>query len=643
MKYKFIFFLCIIILFGALLRLDRLGDRSFWSDEIWQIEVARHTSDIKTVIIPPLPSGVNQYSRAEPRLSHFIIYHFMRKFGENEFIVRFPSVIVGILSIVFIAVVGNLVFGYKEGLVAALLLAISPYHIYYSQEARPYALLVLFSLCSLYFFYKLLFSDSIKWWYWLGFLGSTFLNISNSFISFQVICIEGIFAIVYLFFQKRKFWKTVLVWLLIAGIIGFIFKGYIMYGLQFLIRNLGGEHKVRFLVFNWGFFRDIFNCYLIPYNTGLNAKIAFLLYILLFLVGFKNYRAHKWLYILLTSWIALPFGLIFTVFKPFEYFNPRYLIVILPIVLLIIARGIVWCLDKVGATIRDRYPPSLLLQRNRGMYALSYIVGIGLIIGLNVQPLLNYRYSEKDNWRSAAEYLAQNVMKGDVILVSPPVNHSFLMYYFRVRNTQGVPVYGNFKQITQKYRYTWIVSYLDEDWYWELHYKEAYDEYKRFRDKLEVIEEMQLSPHPLIVKTKLLEDKHKVIIDLDKSVKEKILFNPQYKILHPQFYNQQGRFSIELNSPETEFEKAYLKVKTHVIYKNNYVKLSLFDKEILYVGGKDTEGKKTAFIDITEMLKIDKKVVIKGELFTDSETSIELFDVRIEEIVLCYEEDNSIS
>lgn len=132
-------------------------------------------------------------------------------------------------------------------------------------------------------------------------------------------------------------------------------------------------------------------------------------------------------------------------------------------------------------------------------------------------------------------------------------------------------------------------------------------------------------------------------IDLDKTVKEGIIFNPEYQILHPESYNREGKFSLEINSPGEKFKRAFLKIRAHIVYNNNYIKLYASNKRIHYIKGKDCEIKKTIFINITEALRKDKKAIINGILFTDKNTSIELYDARIEKISLYYEKNNIIS
>ena len=102
----------------------------------------------------------------------------MQIFGQSEFSIRFPALIFGVLSIFMIYKLGKVLFNLEIGLLSALILAISPFHIHYSQEARPYSLLMVLSLISTYYFVKFIKSHHEK-----NFRGK-FNSLSHKILSF---------------------------------------------------------------------------------------------------------------------------------------------------------------------------------------------------------------------------------------------------------------------------------------------------------------------------------------------------------------------------------------------------------------------------------------------------------------------------
>ena len=73
---------------------------------------------------------------------HNIILHFtIAMFGNPEMALRAPSALLGVGSVYLLYRVGALLWDRTTGLIAALLLALSGFHVWYSTEARMYTLL----------------------------------------------------------------------------------------------------------------------------------------------------------------------------------------------------------------------------------------------------------------------------------------------------------------------------------------------------------------------------------------------------------------------------------------------------------------------------------------------------------------------
>ena len=88
-------------------------------------------------------------------------------FGETAFAVRLPALLFGLGSILAIASLSRYVFGDKEGLYAAALLAVSYHHIWYSQNARGYTILLFGSIVATECMLRGL--ESKKWRYWIAY------------------------------------------------------------------------------------------------------------------------------------------------------------------------------------------------------------------------------------------------------------------------------------------------------------------------------------------------------------------------------------------------------------------------------------------------------------------------------------------
>ncbi|MFK5955367.1 MAG: glycosyltransferase family 39 protein [Planctomycetota bacterium] len=120
-------------IFALVLRFWGLGERSFWVDEIFTLDV-----------IAPSWGGLMQRAAAlnDAPLFYLLVRPFHLLFG-GEFGLRIFSVLCGTATIPLVYQLGKIIFSSKVGRLAALFLAISPFHLWFSQEARLYSLLIL--------------------------------------------------------------------------------------------------------------------------------------------------------------------------------------------------------------------------------------------------------------------------------------------------------------------------------------------------------------------------------------------------------------------------------------------------------------------------------------------------------------------
>lgn len=156
-------FLIILLLLAALLRFYALDAKSLWYDEIatWVHATAGDVGDV-------LSNVLNKELPAPP-------LHFLLFLGDTDFLLRFPSVGFGVPTVAAVYLLGSRVFERETGLLSAFLLAVSPFHIRYSQEARCYTLLALLSMLSLYCLWRAIFGGEVR--SWLGFVAFTTLNL----------------------------------------------------------------------------------------------------------------------------------------------------------------------------------------------------------------------------------------------------------------------------------------------------------------------------------------------------------------------------------------------------------------------------------------------------------------------------------
>jgi 4-amino-4-deoxy-L-arabinose transferase-like glycosyltransferase len=133
---------------AAGLRFLKLGEWSFWIDEIYTINHAQvHFGTLELLLqnIPPFRNWIP--------VSVILTAQVLNTLGVSEWSARLVSASIGTLSIPILFFPTKRIFGSNVALIAVLLLAVSPWHIYWSQNARFYTSLMLFFTLALYAFY----------------------------------------------------------------------------------------------------------------------------------------------------------------------------------------------------------------------------------------------------------------------------------------------------------------------------------------------------------------------------------------------------------------------------------------------------------------------------------------------------------
>ena len=140
-----------ITLVGVVLRLFRLGDWSFWIDE------AHTWRDVRAPIDEFWHGQTSYYP-----LSYLLLRGMVAWFqSETEGLLRLPFAFFGMMSVPALAIVGRNVVGRGGALIAALLLAVCPWHIYWSQSARSYSIVLFFVLMAAGTFYTAILRRSV--------------------------------------------------------------------------------------------------------------------------------------------------------------------------------------------------------------------------------------------------------------------------------------------------------------------------------------------------------------------------------------------------------------------------------------------------------------------------------------------------
>lgn len=134
--------LALVLLLGAGLRLVNL-DQSFWLDEASQAQMS--ALSVKQI-------WFDRGGDFHPPL-FYLLAHLWLQFGKSEVWLRLLPVTFGVANIYVLYLLAKKIIPGHQ-ILSSFLLAIAPFHIYYSQEFRSYSLLCLLSTLSMYFLFQ---------------------------------------------------------------------------------------------------------------------------------------------------------------------------------------------------------------------------------------------------------------------------------------------------------------------------------------------------------------------------------------------------------------------------------------------------------------------------------------------------------
>ena len=131
---------------GALVRFVSLGTQSYWYDEAVTVTLVRDS-------FGGMLGGVRAHESTPP-LYYALAWVWTRALGDGEVALRSLSALAGTATIPVAYLAAKLLVGRRAAVVVAALTALSPALVWYSQEARAYALMVFLCAVSMLMFLR---------------------------------------------------------------------------------------------------------------------------------------------------------------------------------------------------------------------------------------------------------------------------------------------------------------------------------------------------------------------------------------------------------------------------------------------------------------------------------------------------------
>ena len=189
----------LILLLAAGLRFHNLEVQSLWNDEgSSYVQATRSFTQIAT----------NAAADIHPPGYYWLLKLWRTAAGDTEFALRFPSALASLLTVAVVHAIGTTLYpqqrryGLLTGTVAALLVALNTFSLYYAQEARMYALLALWAALSLWALARLLYRPTLPNALLLGVFNA--LGLWTQYAFPLVMLAQGAIALVALAALPRK-------------------------------------------------------------------------------------------------------------------------------------------------------------------------------------------------------------------------------------------------------------------------------------------------------------------------------------------------------------------------------------------------------------------------------------------------------
>jgi len=409
-----IFLLSAIALLAFALRVYHLDAQSLWRDEV---DAIRYSGGSPGYLL----SVLAQAGHNGPL--YFVFLRLWRALtGDSEFALRYFSTIGGVLAVALTyQAARQLRLARAVGVIAALLMAASPYLVWYSQEAKMYTWLVTLVLLAIYAHQKALYSDARKiknappaapfairhssFVWWMIFVIAASLSFYTHILAPLMLPVYALWALV----QRPQFkahWKG---WLISMALLTLPYLPLLLWQAPLLMTGKRTGHPFYPLPEQTRLLAHFYSAGILNsrYSLYLMSGFTFLLLLGLFSPSSGASTRSR---LQLAIWLFLPPLAVYLISLRVRVFEDRYLIYIAPAFYLLAALGVV----------------TVFTRRQ----ALGY-VALAALLAFNLWSI--YRQATnviKADFRAAAAYILSADRRPPAVSSQSPIPHPPSPAYF---------------------------------------------------------------------------------------------------------------------------------------------------------------------------------------------------------------------
>ncbi len=414
-RSSIVWILILLVSIGFLARLYRIDIQSLSHDEIGRIGLGwMETGPLLRFIVD------DGHAPAYP----LVLKGWMRLFP-TEMTSRYLSLVLGCLFIPAVYFLANRIVDRKVAVLSALLAALSPFHIGFSQQGSPYTMVMLLSVLATISFIEIL--SSGRWFWWAGY----FISVILGLYTHVFMAVLPVFTTLVLLIRWKHHRKLLKGWVMCHLLIGIAYLPWVFVVLQGLGKSTGFQKSFGPISILYTFF-----AYSMGFTSGPTVEelqgtpfmemiaphipivaVAAAIFGTVFFVGIFKLKERKGAMLLLLLYALAPMAVVFAASSVSNVaYNVRYVCASFPAYLILIAVGL-------G---RIRVPAGIVLGS-----------AVLLLFSFSLKNhYFDTRYHTYD-MRSTAAYVEREATEEDVVLVVSTLM-PFLYYYDGKASVDGL-------------------------------------------------------------------------------------------------------------------------------------------------------------------------------------------------------------
>lgn len=418
-----------ILALALALRLYRLDGQSLWNDEGTTVALVQR--DVPTIL-------QNASDDIHPPLYYIVLHYWVGIFGTTEAAARGLSVLFGVLVVAGTYLLAGRYLTRSGALLAAALAAVSPFQVYYAQEARMYIMATLLAIALVTASHRLLTSwesrARLVSWQAVAVLASSVALLYTHYFSATILVAVNATFLVWFFARRRQTgafsWAALWRWAVLMLLAAVVFVPWLRAAWSTLIYWPAVSAPTTLP----GMVRQL----LVALPLGITAPEGFLslgigaLAALLAATGLVTMirrdrlvgaAAAPWRPWLLASYLALPPLVMYLGSLSRPMLNVKFLLPVTPALHIAIAAGIT-------AMIPDGIQAASPQKRVFG-YVAALLLSLALVTGSawSLHHLYDDPRYARDDYRGIVAYIREHAGPGAAILINAPSQIETVDYY----------------------------------------------------------------------------------------------------------------------------------------------------------------------------------------------------------------------